>query len=161
MRVYVLDTTSLLLIHIPNNSVTCNHVLGEVVNSRVRRLIEGLKEGGVLKVFEPDDVYVNHIVKLSREWGEFEKLSIADIHVLSLAYQLRDAGEDVTVLTDDYSIQNILSHLGISYKVLRRGIKKRVKWLIRCRACGAVFDSVPPSGVCPFCGGEVGRKPIT
>lgn len=157
MTIYVLDTSSLLVLHIPENSFTCNHVLMEVRNVKIRNIILGLTEGGVLRVVEPSEKYVDIVHNLCLELGEVSKLSIADIHVVSLALEFRDSGGDVVVLTDDFSIQNILKHIGVNYNIIRRGIRRRIKWVIKCSRCGAHFSEMPSDGLCPRCGDSVSR----
>ena len=59
-----------------------------------------------------------------------------------------------TVLTDDYSIQNVASRLGIPYEViLERGIREVVRWRYRCTGCGKFFEK--PTKECPVCGARV------
>lgn len=159
MTVYVLDTSSLLVLHVPRGSITCNHVLMEVRNKRIKDIVTGLVEGGVLRVAEPSVGYIRMASEVCRELGEFSELSTADVHVIALAVMLRDSGEEVAVLTDDFSIQNILRYLGIDYSVIRRGIKKGIKWVVRCSSCGMRFNEMPSEGVCSRCGGRVVRAP--
>ncbi len=156
----MLDATPLLILYIPENSVTCRHVLAEVLNKKSRDIIRGLYEGGLVKVKEPKRRSIEFILRFSRELGEDRKISIADLHVISLAYELRQEGEDVVVITDDFSIQNILSRLGIDYRAVRRGIRRSIKWIYVCRMCGKVFKNLPSNGVCTICGGEVYRRPL-
>ncbi len=160
MNIYVLDTSALLVLYIPVGSVTCVHVLDEVRSVSVRDIVAGLVDGGVIEIREPGEDSVGRVVNISRELGEVDRLSKADIHVLALALELHGEGHDVKVCTDDYSIQNILSHVGIEYEVVRRGISRVIRWGYRCRVCGKMYESIPENAICPLCGGNVVRVPL-
>ncbi|HEX69286.1 MAG TPA: hypothetical protein ENG10_03210, partial [Candidatus Bathyarchaeota archaeon] len=54
----------------------------------------------------------------SKRTGDFKYLSQADIEVLALALQLKNSGENPTVVTDDYSMQNVANKLGIEFSPL-------------------------------------------
>ena len=85
----------------------------------------------------------------ARETGDIARLSAADRGLLALA---RDLG--ATILTDDYSIQNVAARLGIPYeRVVERGIREVVEWRYRCTGCGRFFEE--PMKECPVCGSKV------
>ena len=78
--------------------------------------------------------------------GDASRLSPVDRTVLALAL---DVGG--TILSDDYSIQNVARILGIGFRpVGMAGIKKVVKWNYRCVGCGKWFKEDPRE--CPICG---------
>ncbi len=85
----------------------------------------------------------------ARRTGDIARLSPADRGLLALARDL-----DATILTDDYSIQNVAARLGIPYeRVVERGIQEVVEWRYRCTGCGRFFEE--PTKECPVCGSRV------
>jgi UPF0271 protein len=69
--------------------------------------------------------------------------------VLALALEL-----EAVVLTDDYSLQNLATYLGVPYRpVGLKGIKDLRRWRWRCLGCGKIFDKEMPD--CPICGSKL------
>ena len=53
------------------------------------------------------------------------KLSSADISIVALSFEFKEQGEIFVVITDDYSVQNSLKKMGISFQgVIYKEIKK-------------------------------------
>ena len=85
----------------------------------------------------------------ARETGDVARLSPTDRGLLALARELGG-----TILTDDYSIQNVAARLGLPHeRVLERGISEVVRWRYRCTGCGRFFEE--PLKECPVCGSRV------
>lgn len=102
-----------------------------------------------VRVLTPAKESVGAIGTAARETGDDARLSPTDMGLLALA---RDLG--ATILTDDYSIQNVATRLGVPYeRVLERGIKEVVHWRYRCTGCGRFFEE--PTRECPVCGSKV------
>lgn len=102
-----------------------------------------------VRVMSPSDDSLAAIDAIARETGDASRLSPTDKGLLALA---RDV--DATILTDDYSIQNVASRLGIPYeRVVERGIREVVHWSYRCTGCGRAFEE--PQKECPVCGSRV------
>ncbi len=100
----------------------------------------------VLKVSQATSASVTRVREAARRTGDCARLSPVDVEVLALAYELRAA-----VVTDDYSIQNMASVLGIEYiPRSMKGIRKVVHWNYLCTGCGKVFREQHPD--CPVCG---------
>ena len=66
---------------------------------------------------------------------------------------------DPVVITDDYSIMNVLTRLGIGYETIRfRRPREFREWLVYCPACGATYRQNLKQ--CPRCGHPfLKRKP--
>ncbi|MHA1791502.1 MAG: NOB1 family endonuclease [Promethearchaeota archaeon] len=92
-------------------------------------------------------------VTAAEETGDMPNLSRTDISVLALALGALEMGISPIVYSDDYSIQNVLKKLGIKFKSMTNdGIKKFIKWIYKCQACGATFKKPPSHDECPECG---------
>lgn len=82
----------------------------------------------------------------AKKTGDLGRLSDVDLSVLALALDM-----DGTILTDDYSIQNVAKSMGLPYRsVGTAGIKKKFKWNYRCVGCGKWYKE--HSEECLICG---------
>jgi UPF0271 protein len=87
--------------------------------------------------------------------GEAQSLSETDISVLALTHQL-----EATLISDDYSVQNLADELGLSYTGMNtRGIKRRFQWIHYCPGCRKQYTEPQPDNICLICGTELKRKP--
>ena len=118
-------------------------------------------ENGKLKVKQPEERFIEIVAEQSKKTGDFKYLSEADMQILALALQLKDSSKNPTVITDDYSIQNVANKLGIEFAPLATfGIKFRFKWILYCPACRRKYPPDYKPKKCEICGTELKRKPI-
>lgn len=116
------------------------------------RIFEYLKEKG-LKILKPSNENMERVEELAREGGEERRLSLTDKELLALALELKE-NDDVIVVTDDYSMQNLADFFGIEYiGISQKGISKRFVWRYRCEGCEKVFKRYVAS--CPVCGSSL------
>jgi len=109
-----------------------------------------------VNIQNPSKKSIEEIKKKAKEIGEYG-LSNTDIEVLALAYELNSKYK-VILLSDDYSIQNIASHLGINIKsISKKKISKIIEWEKYCLVCG---NKVPENSKnCIYCGSsDVSRR---
>jgi len=100
-------------------------------------------------VMMPEKKFMEKVVEMAKKTGDYKKLSEADIEVLALALQL-----NACILTEDFSIQNVASFLGIDFYGDKE-IREIRHWIFRCTGCGRYFDVFVET--CPYCGHEVKR----
>ncbi len=123
-------------------------IVDELQRGRMKRRLAFLIESG-LRVMSPSEDTVRTVRKCARDTGDIARVSEADIEILSLAKEL-----DATLLSDDYSIQNIASKLKVEFKgVAQNGITEVYKWSYRCKGCGRFWERMLDS--CPVCGSEL------
>ncbi len=116
------------------------------------------REGGTIQVTDPKPEYVEKVREIASEVGE-ERLSEADLSVLALAFQLKDEGWSVCIVTSDYSVQNLASRLKIEVKpILHKGIREVISWETYCSACKWSGEG-KPGDPCPRCGHTLRRRP--
>ncbi|ASJ11026.1 hypothetical protein A3L12_06770 [Thermococcus sp. P6] len=149
MTVYVIDA-AMFIQGVDVEGFTTPKVVEEVKDPESRLLLEGLMNAGKVIVRVPSRESVRMVEEAARRTGELEELSEADLEVLALAYEL-----GAVLLTDDYNLQNVAKTLGITFKTLKRGIKRVIRWNYVCTGCGKRFEKMPPEGVCPDCGSPV------
>ncbi len=147
----VLDTSALLSgmdfegdVCVPTSVVAESRKKG--LDPRTEFLLENKAQ-----VLEPRKEDLERVDRASRKTGDEARLSDQDRDVLALALQL-----GATIVTDDYSIQNVAKRLGVEYRpALLPGIAKEVTWTFRCRGCGRYWQRETEE--CPVCGSPVRR----
>jgi UPF0271 protein len=118
-------------------------------------------EAGKLKVDVPSLRSLNEVEDLSRKTGDVHRLSKTDIEVLALAFELSLKNLDVTVVSDDYSIQNLAEKLHLQYVSLATlGIRYSQDWILLCPACRRRFAPDFRGASCPVCGTTLKRKSL-
>lgn len=139
---------------------TVPEVLDEIREELGRMRYEGAKASGKLREIQPEERWVKELETKARASGEAHKLSTTDKQLLALALQLKTGDDVPTIVSDDYSVQNMASRLGLRFVAqVTRGIKKVYEWSIYCPGCRKRFDSPQEDNVCPICGTELKRKP--
>ena len=90
------------------------------------------------------------------------RLSYADKKLLALALDLlNEENANIKVLTDDYSMQNVLKILDIPYdSIITEGIKGVYNWVKTCEGCKKEFDADYPFDDCEICGSKVFKRRI-
>jgi endoribonuclease Nob1 len=102
--------------------------------------------GDMLKTSDCTRASVKKVKDEAKKSGDLGRLSPVDITVIALGLDLEG-----TVLSDDYSIQNVCARLGIQYRAVgMNGIKKVEKWNYQCIGCGKWFKE--KADECPICG---------
>ena len=138
---------------------TVPEVHAEVSDEIARLRYEGAVASGRLAEISPGKESIKRIETEVRRLGE-TKLSPTDRQLLALALQLREEGLDPVVVSDDYSVQNTASKLGLGFRSRgARGISKRLSWVTYCPGCRRTYELEQEGNVCPICGTELKRKP--
>ena len=135
------------------------HELFERSLSRLR--FDTASERGRLKVLEPDPYFLDEVKRLSKDAGDMRFLSEADMQILALAMQLKKGGRDPSIVTDDYSIQNMAKKIGVNFApLITFGIRYFLHWLLYCPACHRKYPPDYQFGQCEICGTTLRRKPL-
>ena len=155
-QVFVIDTSAILSgkpIHFNNKKIVTTPAVSDELNPGGRdfRTFELLKATG-LAIHAPSKEAINHVQKTAQKTGDDSRLSLADIEIVALAIDINnDPDQEATILTDDYSIQNVASTLRIQFQAFsQNGITKKYKWVSRCPGCKKQFNEI--TKICPICG---------
>jgi UPF0271 protein len=155
-KVFIIDTSAILSgksINMDNATLlTTPGVSDEFTpGGRDFQIFELLKELG-LQVHIPSQTSMDIVKKIAQDTGDDRRLSPADIEIVALAFDFhKKQNQDVVLLSDDYSIQNIASALHIKYEgIAQKGITKKFKWASRCPGCKRKFNDIIK--ICPICG---------
>jgi UPF0271 protein len=152
-RTHVLDASVFIYgVQISGTTYTVPEVTRELTSSQAAVVLqEFLREG--LKIEEPLKKAVDLVTEKAKSTGDHLRLSRADIDLLAKALEVNG-----TLVTDDYSIQNVAARLGIETQEIQQArIKRVLKWRRRCVGCGRLYET---EKICPVCGSEVRAKPV-
>ena len=117
-------------------------------------------ENGKLKVKTPSEEFLNRVKASAITVGDSFFLSETDMQILALALELKAAGYNPQIVTDDYSIQNVATQMGIEFAALATfGIRRLLEWVRYCPACHREYPADYGSTKCTVCGTELKRKP--
>lgn len=161
-RIIVLDASAVLakiyrlLPRYELEVYTTPGVISEILDSESRQALEESLELGLLRVRAPGKASIDLVVKEASRIGEVSKLSKTDVEIAALALELGKYSKTI-VFTDDYSLQNLLLHLKISFRPLKtKGIAEERVYVERCPVCGYVPGELGEK-TCPLCGSEIKR----
>lgn len=119
-------------------------------------------ETGKLIVKKSQDIYRFRVREKSKLTGDFISLSETDVDVIALALELKEfENDEVIVYTNDYSIENLCSHLNLGFKsIFKEGIKKKYIFALYCPSCKKIYDKSYGEKNCDNCGSELKRKAL-
>ncbi len=142
----VLDASALLTgRQFPGELATVPEVLREVRRHGLTPQLEAVLETQV-RTLSPGGDARKRVQAAAEATGDARRLSPTDGELLALA--LEQGG---TLVTDDYSIQNLCRVLEIPYEpVLMPGIREAWRWTYRCTGCGRTWPEWHDE--CPTCG---------
>ena len=164
-RIIVLDTSAFLAgfdpFSLSEEQLTVPKVEEEIrKNSIILVRFKTALENGKLKVKAPSEEFLNKVKASSTKVGDSFLLSETDSQLLALALELKATGYAPQIVTDDYSIQNVATQLGIEFLALATfGIKRLLEWIRYCPACHREYPANCSSKECLVCGTELKRKP--
>jgi len=164
LRALVLDTSAFIQGFNSSDSntklYTTAKVIDEIRDEMARIRAANWGQTGKLIIETPSENSIQYILSHSRRMGEARSLSETDHSVLALTYQLSNKGIEATLLSDDYSVQNLADELGLDYTGMNTiGIKRRFQWIHYCPGCRKQYPEPQPENICPICGTELRRKP--
>lgn len=121
----------------------------------VKDKINSIKMSGVnVSVIDPGKHAVQSVRQAAKETGDLSKLSETDVEILALAKE-----KNLSVVSDDYSVQNVAEKLGLTYiSLFNKKITKAIRWSLYCEKCKKVYDNAT---VCAKCGGSLVRKRLS
>lgn len=141
--------------------VTTPKVQEEILsNCMIQMRFQTAVDGGRLTVRDPSEGSMRSIEASAMSVGDTFFLSETDKQVLALALEIKASGCDPRIITDDYSIQNVATKLGIEFDSLATfGIRRLLEWMRYCPACHREYPADYPSTQCTVCGTKLKRKP--
>lgn len=160
---YILDASAFINGFEPKGqfNFTVSEITDEVKDLKSKILLDQAIEEGKIIIKEPKEEFLQELNEIISESGDDLRLSDADKKLLALALDLRCENENINVLTDDYSMQNVLKIMGIPYdSIITEGIKGVYNWVKTCEGCKREFDADYPFDDCEICGSKVFKRRI-
>lgn len=128
----------------PNKYITIPEVLDEIKDQLSKAILESMLENKSLSLREPKKESINELINFVEKDNMSELLSKTDIKILALAKE-----SNLTLVTDDYDIQNCCKSLSIKFEpITTKGIQRVYKWKKKCVACG--HETI--KDLCEVCG---------
>ena len=160
---YILDASAFINGFEPKGqfNFTVSEITDEVKDLKSKILLDQAIEEGKIIIKEPKEEFIQELNEIISESGDDLRLSQADKKLLALALDLRSENENINVLTDDYSMQNVLKIMDIPYdSIITEGIKGVYNWVKTCEGCKKEFDADYPFDDCEICGSKVFKRRI-
>ena len=164
-RVVVLDASAFmhgyLSTVIEGEHFTPPAVLEELKSLQAKAYADAALSSRRVEVLSPPREYLEEVSKKAEHLGDLQVLSQADLEVLALALYLKTMkSSEVTVVSDDYDVQNVAVALGLKLQPLRTsGIKAMFTWIYYCPSCGKIYKQPQPPQHCEICGSLLRRRP--
>lgn len=161
--VFVLDTSAMIYGFNPRliegDHYITPRVESELSGKRAKALTDLSVSSGRLKVKSPKEEHTERVRAKATSTGDVSVLSETDLEVVALALELKEEGQAPTVVSDDYSLQNLCTTLEISFQpMMTKGISQAFWWFLYCPACGATYEKSLKSNICQVCGHALKRK---
>ena len=160
---YILDASAFINGFEPKGqfNFTVSEITDEVKDLKSKILLDQSIEDGKIIIKEPKEEFIKELNETISESGDDLRLSEADKKLLALALDLRCENENIKVLTDDYSMQNVLKIIDIPYdSIITEGIRGIYNWVKTCEGCKREFDADYPFDDCEICGSKVFKRRI-
>lgn len=162
-KVYVLDASAIIGGFSSKefqNYITAS-VISEIKDLKSKIILESAVEEGSIRIMEPESVDIKNVLDIITKSGDVLRLSNTDKNLVALAFKLKRESYDPMVVTDDYSMQNVLKIVGITYRsVLTEGIKGIYGWVKVCKGCKKNYPPEYAFDECEICGTRIIKKRI-
>lgn len=158
LRYLILDATAIIHFFANNKTLVENEILiipetirGEIKSKNALMVLDLMEDENKILYELPSSDSSKKIISITKQTGDFKSLSEQDLSVLAIALDYPGC----TVISDDYAVQNVCSHLGISFDSYAFRIKKQRKYFWKCNSCGSKFDVFTEK--CIDCGDKLKR----
>jgi len=162
-KVYVLDASAIIGGFSSKkfqNYITAS-IISEIKDLKSKLILESAIEDGSIRIMEPESVDVKNVSYIITKSGDVLRLSNTDKNLVALAFKLKRESYDPMVVTDDYSMQNVLKIMDIPYcSVLTEGIKEIYGWVRVCKGCKKKYPPEYGFDECEICGTRIIKKRI-
>ncbi|WP_405307769.1 ribonuclease VapC [Methanobrevibacter sp.] len=161
--VYILDASAFIngFQLDSKNNFTVPEITSEIKDFESRLKFDTALAENRLTIQDVPAEYVESVEEIISKSGDVLRLSVPDKKLISLAYMKFGEGENVKVISDDYTIQNTLRIMDIPYSgIITDGIKGIYNWKKVCEGCKKEYDEDYPFDDCEICGSKIFKKRI-
>ena len=165
-KVAVLDTSAFIAGFDPFSISVEQYTVPKVKEEITRSTMSGFRfetaeQSGKIRIRTPTQTSLDKVKASATQLGDDYFLSETDHQILALALELKASGYSPSIITDDYSIQNVANQMGIQFASLATfGIRRRWQWIRYCPACHKQYSADTKLRTCEICGTELKRKPL-
>lgn len=140
---------------------TVPEITAEIKDFESRLKFDAVVNEGLVTIRDVPQQCIDNVNDIISKSGDVLRLSLQDVKLIALAYLLSKEGENVKVISDDYTIQNTLKIMEIPYSgVMTKGIKGIYNWKKVCEGCKKEFPEDYPFDDCEICGSRIFKKRI-
>ena len=160
---YVLDASAFIngFQFTSKRNYTVPEITAEIKDFKSRLNFDNVLSEGLLTIQDVPSEYLSCVHTIISESGDILRLSLPDKKLIALAYLLSQQGENIKVITDDYTIQNTLKIMDIPYSgIITEGIHGIYNWKKVCEGCKKEFPDDYPFDDCEICGSKIFKKRI-
>jgi len=160
---YILDASAFIGGFETQNSLnfTVSEISEEVKDLKSKMIFNQAINDNNLFIKEPSESAIEYLSGIISDSGDTLRLSIPDIKIIALGIDFLNDKKSVKVVTDDYSIQNVLKILSIPYQsVLTKGIDEIYNWKKICQGCRKEYSESYKEDICEICGSKIFKKRI-
>jgi UPF0271 protein len=154
-KLIIPDTSAILTGKIDIISMNClvpSSVIKEIKKGKMARLLNN--DLSLIRITDPKVDFLNQIIIAAKKTGDFPYLSQTDMEIIAIALEYNGV-----IISDDYSLQNVSSILGIEfYGCGIDKIKENIVWGYLCKGCGTKYERKINN--CIVCGHRITRYPI-
>lgn len=144
-----------------NLNYTVSDISYEIKTLEVQLRFNQAIDENRLSIRNPSTKYIEKLENTIKKSGDTLRLSKPDKMLLALALELQNEYENIKVLTDDYSIQNVLKILNIQFEsIITEGIKQVYNWVKTCNGCRKDYPENYPYDDCEICGASLFNRRI-
>ena len=161
--IYILDASAFINGYEPtgNLNYTVSDISYEIKVLEVQLRFNQAIDENRLSIRNPSTEYVEDLEHIIKKSGDSLRLSQPDKMLLALALELQREYGNIKVLTDDYSIQNVLKILNIPFEsIITEGIKQVYNWIKTCNGCRKDYPEDYPYDDCEICGSSLFNRRI-
>jgi endoribonuclease Nob1 len=132
-----------------------SRIIAEMRDLRSRMMVDNAQILNILQITDPCPVSLQKLDEFVYRKG-FEKMSQADLSLIAIAKELKDKGEKILLVSDDYSIQNMCKELFIPFESVIQGrIKQTISFYKECGGCGKRYLCGHKGNICQNCGSQL------
>ncbi|MHA1232569.1 MAG: NOB1 family endonuclease [Candidatus Helarchaeota archaeon] len=163
--VLVLDSSAFIynlkILQLDFTLYTISDINQELLSENAKLLFDIAIINKKLILRDPSQSSLNFIKQTSKKTGDYVNLSLIDLKIIALAWELKTKEKlEPVVFTEDYSIQNVLAKLNLKYSsFVEKGIKKQIHWIYYCPECGKYIKSPSKNLICQKCGSKLKKRP--
>lgn len=162
-KIKILDASAFIGGYHPTdkNNYTIPEVTHELKDMQSQSIMNNALKDDLLKIQEPNNDIIKIIEDTIKTSGDVLRLSDVDKKLLALSLEKKSKHDNILLLTDDYSIQNVAKILKIPFQsIITKGINQIYSWKLICKGCKKEYPKDYSYSECEICGSPLYKKRI-